>query len=269
MTYPIPTEPGIVRITPDMARDWLDTRNHGNRNLSAQTAQRYAQAIREGRWLTTHQGIAFDVEGRLLDGQHRLLAIVLADTPVDMWVVPGQDRSAFAVLDIGRRRQAGHLLHGTHALVMAAACRFLGVVDGTLPHAYGRHGRQIDNDVILQIYSRWPEVEEYAARVAEVRKPSKIIPAPHLAVVAQAARTRYRDRLDSWFEGLRTGAGLGEGDPRLLLRNRCMQFRGRTGPSDRETVYRLIVKAWNAHATGRTVGVLRIRDGEKTPTVVQ
>jgi len=34
----------------------------------------FAEAMRRGEWMVTHQGIAFDTQGVLVDGQHRLAA---------------------------------------------------------------------------------------------------------------------------------------------------------------------------------------------------
>ncbi|QVJ00421.1 hypothetical protein KGD82_16815 [Nocardiopsis eucommiae] len=139
MTFPLPTTDGPTTITPDIAQTWLYDRNKGNRSLSMQTAQRYADVMTTGRWQLTHQGIAFDTDGNILDGQHRLLAVVLAKTPVDMWVFVNKDRASFSVLDVGRRRQAGQLINTTpYGMVAAAACRFLGVIDGVFPRTVAR-----------------------------------------------------------------------------------------------------------------------------------
>jgi hypothetical protein len=52
--------------------------------LSKRTVRDFAEAMRRGDWRLTHQGIAFDASGALVDGQHRLAAIVEADVPVEI-----------------------------------------------------------------------------------------------------------------------------------------------------------------------------------------
>ena len=94
----------MTTITPDMAIDWLESANNGNRRLRPWWAEALAAAIRRGEWITTHQGVAFTERGRLLDGQHRLKAIALANRPVDMFVFNGIPESAFSVIDIGVKR---------------------------------------------------------------------------------------------------------------------------------------------------------------------
>jgi hypothetical protein len=38
----------------------------------------FAEAMRRGEWMVTHQGIAFDVHGALVGGKHRLAAMMAA-----------------------------------------------------------------------------------------------------------------------------------------------------------------------------------------------
>ncbi|WP_160051174.1 hypothetical protein [Nocardiopsis sp. FR26] len=269
----LPEQSGPFTITPDTARMWLGDRNKGNRNLSLTVAQEYATAMKTGRWQLTHQGIAFDTEGLILDGQHRLLAVTLAGVPVDMLVFVGMDRSTFTVLDAGRRRQAGHLIQTTpYGILAAATCRFLGVVDGTFQGAKNSYvAGQGSNDILLGVFANWEtELVKWAKDVNDSRRTSRIIPAPHLAVLAQAERTQYADRIPSWLEGIKSGVGFDATDPRLHLRNRFIAgSKAFLGTNGRDHAYRLIVKAWNAHAQGQPMRVLRRREDEQIPTVVQ
>ncbi len=69
-----------------------------------------AEAMRRGDWLVTHQGIAFDTNGVLVDGQHRLAAIIEADLPVEVTVFTDVEPDTFDVLDTGKRRNAADVL---------------------------------------------------------------------------------------------------------------------------------------------------------------
>ena len=61
------------QITPEMAETMLEW-NDRNRPIEAGKVKRFAQAMVEGRWPYTGQTISFSKQ-RLLDGQHRLLAL--------------------------------------------------------------------------------------------------------------------------------------------------------------------------------------------------
>ncbi|HEU0239912.1 MAG TPA: hypothetical protein VH496_02600 [Mycobacterium sp.] len=78
--------------------------NTSNRPPSKAVVRGYADAIRRGEWMVTHQGVAFDTDGVLVDGQHRLAATVEADQSVDVLMVTGVDAATFDVLDVGKRR---------------------------------------------------------------------------------------------------------------------------------------------------------------------
>ena len=71
----------FVLITPELARGMLID-NEGNRRKRELWVNYLANCIRNNEWKPTHQGIAFSENGKLLDGQHRLHAIIKADIPV-------------------------------------------------------------------------------------------------------------------------------------------------------------------------------------------
>lgn len=112
-------------ITPELAKDWLE-RNTRNRPIDARRVQALADAMTAGKFLLTHQGIAFDPSGVLLDGQHRLLAVVRSGVAVRMSVTWGVDQRSLEVIDTGRARSAAQTLaiQGTPcANAIAAICR--------------------------------------------------------------------------------------------------------------------------------------------------
>lgn len=73
-------------ITPQKAQDILDNHNFDNRVLKQAVVRRYADEMRSGNWRETHQGIAINEKGNLVDGQHRLHAIIRADMPIKMLI---------------------------------------------------------------------------------------------------------------------------------------------------------------------------------------
>ena len=88
----------VVSITPTMALEWLEGNIH-NRTLRQPRVMQYAKDMQQGQWHLPHQGVAFDAFGKLVDGQHRLWAIVEADTKVDMLVTRNVDMDTQLVID--------------------------------------------------------------------------------------------------------------------------------------------------------------------------
>jgi len=94
----------LMTVTPAMATNWLENANTRNRKLSDAYVSRLARDIAEGRWLLTHEGLAFDPTGVLLDGQHRLWAVVLADKPIQTYVWLNITPDALVAINNGRPR---------------------------------------------------------------------------------------------------------------------------------------------------------------------
>lgn len=271
--FDVPPRNGIMVIAPELAEEWLKRRNKNNRNVSPRTVKRYAEAMKEGRWQLTHQGIAFDEHGNLIDGQHRLQACAESKVAIEVMVTVGLGRETFAVVDSGRRRHASQLLHIPNSTTIVAAARILSYLTEALPPDTPTHGRvvpaKVDNDILLRTVDEWPELEQYAAKVSAAYAGARILKSAHLTVVAQAARGDHADRLEPWFEGVISGAGLARDDARLVLRNRFLQGGEiKSGGATRMAhAYLLVVKAWNAYATETPIKILKVLPDQIPPTV--
>ena len=93
----------VETITPELASRYLAS-NVKNRSVRKQEVEAYAREIKRGTFALTHQGIAFDESGHLIDGQHRLMAIATAGVPVQMVVARGVVPAAFSIIDRGASR---------------------------------------------------------------------------------------------------------------------------------------------------------------------
>ena len=98
----------FITITPDQAKQWLGL-NLDNRNKRGWWIGAISSMIKRGEWISTHQGIAFSKSGKLLDGQHRLEAIVHSGIAIQMLVVTGVPDDAYKVLDNGIKRTLSDL----------------------------------------------------------------------------------------------------------------------------------------------------------------
>lgn len=105
-------ESKVLTITPDMAKEMLARNMKNNRRLNHKQVKRYARIMKAGGWNLTHQGIAFDDKGQLIDGQHRLEAIVMANVPIKMMATYGVehvDGEAFTI-DVGAKRTTQNII---------------------------------------------------------------------------------------------------------------------------------------------------------------
>jgi hypothetical protein len=198
-------------VTPKMAARWLAENNTLNRPMRSLWREYLARVITEGRWQVTHQGIAFNCDGTLLDGQHRLAAIVDAGKPVKMWVARGLPRPAMNGIDQGRNRTASDLA-GPIGLEMHASRNHIAISramrDGFLTSR--RNWGIIGNDEVLKYYARHHEAIAFAVDAFSGKKAK-----PHSCVSAPVARAWYtadRDRLREFGQVYITGVGNGPSD---------------------------------------------------------
>jgi hypothetical protein len=95
----------IEVIDPVRARQFL-AHNTGNRRISRAHVEVIARYLSQGRWMFNAQPICFTHGGRLLSGQHRLQAVILAGREIEVPVVRNLDQAAFATYDSHAKRRA-------------------------------------------------------------------------------------------------------------------------------------------------------------------
>ena len=252
-------------VTRDQAAHWLATVNVGNRSASQAEERRWVDRFNLDRYQPTHQGIAFDEDGHLLDGQTRLAGLAKSDRP-GAWfqVTMNLPRATFAVMDAGRNRQAAHLIPGPHATAKGAAARLMiGYPLIISPTS------KVETAEVMEVYEAHADaLDEAALLAADVYKAAGIQPAVHTALLATviSAVGAPRAAVPSWVEGVSTGASLSIGDPRLALRNRWSVDKSRLNSGGRTTraeALFYVVRAWNAWATGESLTKLQLPRGSK------
>lgn len=277
--HSLPSQSGVFPVTPEMASSWLSYRNHPkNRRFSKSVSARYQADMEGGRWRqATPEGLIFDTDGYGISFQHRMRA--LANVPAEVlaekygnpylnfWVFVNEPREIFDHIDQGFRRTAAHLINGKYASQVAASARHLAALADGDRWGLPRYNT-ITTPEVIDTFHQWPELTWHLTDVMACHYDAGVMAPPHLAVIAQAARTEHRDKIPAWLEGVRTGYNLGPGDPRAHLRNRFRNGFVTTGQSPRrDNMYAVIVKAWNAYVTGISVTVLRHTTVEELPTV--
>lgn len=93
----------VQNVTPKMAKAWLGN-NKLNRKLKESVVKRYARDMGNDNWTLTGEPIQFNCDGSLLNGQHRLHAIIESNKTVPIVVATGVDQSAMMHMDTGVKR---------------------------------------------------------------------------------------------------------------------------------------------------------------------
>lgn len=93
----------VLLVTPAAAAAYLASQS-GNRSVRRTNVSRMAKDMKEGRWRLNGEAIVIDETGHMIDGQHRCLACIAAETPFTTLVVTGVEREASTTLDLGSGR---------------------------------------------------------------------------------------------------------------------------------------------------------------------
>ena len=124
----------VETITPQQAHELL-AKNVSNRAVRRSWVKTLTNVILRGEWLVTHQGIAITRENQLVDGQHRLMALVAAGRSVEMNVSYDVDPRAYGVIDGGVKRTTSDQLRESPTVVAVARMvwKLPGPVEKTVP----------------------------------------------------------------------------------------------------------------------------------------
>lgn len=118
----------VEAVTPKMAQQWLGL-TAGNRVVRKRRIERYCRDRRAGNWYVTHQGIAFDSDGLLRDGHHRLEMIVATNLTTKMAVFRNVPSEGLTYIDAGLARSSRDALYmadkGNYSNTMMAVARGL------------------------------------------------------------------------------------------------------------------------------------------------
>lgn len=272
----------IIDISPAMAKAWLD-RGGQNRVPTRGRVVRLTNSIRAGEWQVTGDTIKLDQDGKVIDGQHRLLACIAAGMPIRSLVVRGVATEVFSVLDTGKNRTPGDVLGIAgykNRIAMASAARGLVLID-----ASGRYDPPnrlafdtlMTHTALLHYTQAHPEVELGVLLANQVRAAGLKGGAGLLGTVFALLIRADEAQAGVFAERLGSGANLDADSPILKFRNRLISDqRMPNGPADREHLIAIGLKAWNAWRKGEKVGQLTwhaqrgagTRSGETFPVAI-
>lgn len=260
----------IVELTPAMA-ELLKALNTANRRIRRSRVAQLVKIIKAGAWRTTHQGIAIAMEGIVLDGQHRIEAVIEAATSIRIRIFWGEVAENFAVIDTHAVRDAADTLRRLgedNSVILAAILRMLRAIEIGQPRSLG-----IDTAL------RNDELEEYLAANPGARKAStaavtaisllKCAPTP-VGVAYYFISQKYPSKADMFYETFRTGLGLtSQQDPLWVLRKEVNEHftYGKRDGRPRAALAANIIIAFNKWNAGRRTRSVKWADDADFPVV--
>lgn len=243
-------------ITPEIAQAWLK-HNNLNRPICRLNLERIKTAITTGNFIFTGDTIRFDTNGNLLDGQHRLVAVIQTGKSVESLVVFGVGQEAFSRIDTGKRRTPQDTLtiaNYKHAKSTVAA---VTLIDRYITNRVLQNPRY-SNQEVLQLAEKY-HVESYVSTWRQQERHPLIEGSLGSACQYLFDLVMNPEKVKHWLiDQVVQGVNLQQGSSALLLHQKLQQPKNYLqGKMRREYKFALIIKAFNAFATNRPIKVLR------------
>lgn len=220
----------IMEITPTIAKIWLE-KNANNRPLRQGVVNAYAEDMLHNRWEVNAQPIVFGRAGELLDGQHRLNAIVKANVPVYMMVV--NDAPSSKLYDVGLRRSTPDILrfkdnNNTGFMYSAYGISVIRNIIGNFSGGNGRHGGITTNQIEEYINENKEYLEDFFNNIIE-NTSSSIQRGLRTSAVPAALYFAYRagvdkDKIKRFYKVFLTGLSTDTNEVAIILvRNKFLK----------------------------------------------
>ncbi|MFC8311231.1 hypothetical protein ACFUMJ_23525 [Streptomyces olivaceus] len=282
-TYPSAPLPFPVReiVTPAAAADILEkTRLHGcnPRKLDSSHARRLARDMCNGSWNDYNPDVlSLCGHGAAIQGQHRLEAVIISNTPRSFLVVRDLPHQTATTMDCGKARSAATALSlvgvERHRKDISSTVRLLRLYDAERRKVAWPAWRSVvytNAEIVRFFQSKYPDLPDFLPLMTALKSGVYSAPAASLA----CAYLVHRDggsasQAHDFFQGLVSGAHLDTTDPRWVVRRYFQNpARPRRGNTVSSLQLGLLLKTWNLWISDGAWEMAYFRPNERMPEVV-
>ena len=259
-----------MTITPTLAAHWVEQFNLRNRKMSEKIVDEYATHLLDGEWRLNGESIKFDTAGNLIDGQHRLAAVVKSGKAMTTLVVWGLDEESYETVDTGKKRITADAMHRdgeANSTLLAATLGVQWRFDRGYIASSIKTGKYKPSTVALkETLIRHPLIRVSVSWVGRT-KARRLAPTSILAFAHYQFSVLDPVLCEQFFHALTYGEDLGSAHPIYRLRERLLDNRTSKGKLGNVYILALIIKTWNAWVLPRSLRTLVWRDDEAFPEI--
>lgn len=220
-------------LTPELAEKLLQG-NTGNRKLDKAKVAQWTREIEHLRWRLTNETIAIAKDGRVVDGQHRLHAVVKAQKPIRVVICWDADPDTFGVINIGKVRTGNDIwgIAGHTSTNAAASAKLVYLYENHRQDADWHNKGRLSADLILR-WCQQQDIVDVISRAAyrerdfgkQIKSVGACVGASlSLIEIHSKGRLTCDEVYKKVFEPVVTCLGLQEGMPSYVL-NRILNNR--------------------------------------------
>jgi hypothetical protein len=255
----------FMEITPEIARAWMERHRKAvesrkiagmgkardNRKIRCGDITGWARDMKAGKWRPNGETIKIDWDEAVMDGQHRLQACMVAETPFQVLVVTGVDPDDQDTVDIGIKRKLSDQLtiNGeANAAALASIARWsLRWLKGVRGGTYRSGGTfNPTQQELLGYIAATPHLRDATAFAMRSYGSFRLIRPSAYGMAWLLFNGSNSIAAQVFFDGLLTGAGLPLGHPVLELRNRLVTARDHDEKVGEQQQLVWMIIAWNA-----------------------
>lgn len=268
----------IMTITPEIASEMLEN-NSLNRPLSHARIAMYVAAMKAGEWALNGEAIKFDLSGRLLDGQHRLHAIIQANVAIETAVIRGLPAQSVNTMDTGKNRTAADVLalsgnvSKAASRTYAAAARLLMLYEVGEPWGYSTAGSKIrfSSNVMVEHYVKrhLKEMgERYEWLSTNIPRYGALMHTGDQMFLYIIMSRKDPEFANQFFLRVFKGVGLEDESLELALRTLLLKRRQKINDMPTGAARYTVVRVWNALRNDARLPRLTWRSGDDIPFAV-
>jgi hypothetical protein len=200
----------VACVDPAIAEKWL-SHEAVNRELRQHVVDGYTSMMKRGEWGFSESAICFMADGGVINGQHRLWAVIQSETSQRFIIAEGFERADIHYMDDSFKRKnvdTYNLTHDTPANTQQMA--IARVLNG---------GQEMQGALKADNFKRLEEHQKAIAFACDVMSPKRagLTQAPVCAVIARAFYTADLAKIRRFGEVLLTGGYSNEVERTVLL----------------------------------------------------
>ena len=270
----------VEHITPVIAQKYLETSPENRMTVSSRrVVKTYAEAMRNGEWVLNGETIVFDEDGKLMQGHHRMAAVVESGCSIDFLVVRNVPRDrAWTTYNCGLKTNLGQMLAMKNIKNASLVAAIVNVNANLVKfgRVYANNGGST-NASARSLTSDYSRYEDYMQDYDEI------------ATMTHGICGREKVLTNSWVGGIMfylTHTGNYDMNvvrpffetlckidnnnisQAVVLRNNIVSHRISQKEMKPDYLFAIIVKAWNAYAEGREISRMRWNSKEEYPKFI-
>jgi hypothetical protein len=249
----------VREINPTIAKEMLK-RNFNNRKLNETHIRNLSNQMKLNNWLFDGTPLKFDKYGRLLDGQHRLNAVIESNKQIKFLILTDIETEAFKVMDTGRLRSSSDVLSIMNIKypndVAYVARQYLLFDNGK--RSSGGNVMKISNTEVVDWYNQNLDIINFVSKSDSLcKKFSKVLSRGQVAFYWYLFHQKNVIQAEDFIYKLCDGIGIDSNSPVYILRKRLFEDRLSNLKLSVYDKKAIIIKAWNLYRKNKPCRVLR------------